>query len=90
LNRKESRVVSICTDSDKKEIQKFVRETLAGEVPDFPVLIGGARVSRDIHSRGVPSNFIIDKGGTVRFFHWGVGEMNLNRFRTELEALAAE
>jgi hypothetical protein len=83
-------VVSLCTDSDKKAIQKYLKDVLPGETLHFPTLVDGYKTFKAFRSRGYPSNLIVDKEGVVRFFHWNLGEWNLNQFKTEIEALAAE
>jgi hypothetical protein len=90
LNPEETMIVSLCTVSDMKAIQKFLRETLPGETPNFPTMVNGYKTFKAFRSRGYPSNFILDKEGTIRFFHWGLYEGNIKRFQTEMEALAAE
>lgn len=67
-----------------------MKENLPGEAPDFPVLVAGNKTAKAFKTRGVPSNFIVDKEGSVRFFHRGLYQENLKRFQTEMEALAEE
>ena len=83
-------LVTLCTDSDKKAIRRYLKDVLPGETPHFPTLVDGYKTFRAFKSRGYPSNLIVDKEGLVRFFHWGLYEGNIRRFQTELEALAEE
>ena len=83
-------VVTLSTASEKREIQKYLNEVLPGETPHFSTLVDGYKTSKGFQARGNPSNFIVDKEGKVRFFHRQLGEWNLNRFKTEMEALVME
>lgn len=90
LDPKEAVVLTLITESDRKEVQKYLRQLLPGETPAFSSLVDGYQTYKGFRARGYPSNFIVDKAGTVRFFHRQLGEWNLKRFQTEMEALAME
>jgi hypothetical protein len=83
-------LVSLCTDSDKKAVQKYLKNVLPGETPHFATLVDGYKTFKAFKSRGYPSNLMVDKEGIVRFFHWGLYEGNIKRFQTEMEALTEE
>jgi thiol-disulfide isomerase/thioredoxin len=69
LPRRDFEIVAISDDVDRTKMLGFVRELR----PPFPVLVGGGRMKRDYHYRGLPYSVLLDRRGRVieRYFGFG-------------------
>ncbi|MBK5255372.1 MAG: TlpA family protein disulfide reductase [Vicinamibacteria bacterium] len=80
-------VVAINVDEDPKNAASF----LAGRSPSMTVLFDPKGVSpQDFKVEGMPSSFLIDREGQVRFEHTGFTERTKFEFRREIEILLKE
>ncbi len=83
-------VLSIGFVSNKKLVQKTIKDGLRGEEALFTVLPDGWRVYKAFKGRGVPNTFLIDKKGNIRYFHHAFKWRMVPTFRLEIEALLNE
>jgi thiol-disulfide isomerase/thioredoxin len=69
LDRADFEVVAISDDVDRGSMLAFIREFH----PPFPVLVGGGRMKRQYHYRGLPYSVLLDRRGRVveRYFGFG-------------------
>lgn len=83
LPRRDFEIVAISDDVDRTKMLRFVREFR----PPFPVLVGGGRMKRDYHYRGLPYSVLLDRRGRVieRYFGFG-GAAEFSRLRTTIAA----
>jgi thiol-disulfide isomerase/thioredoxin len=83
LPRRDFEIVAISDDVDRTKMLGFVREFR----PPFPVLVGGGRMKRDYHYRGLPYSVLLDRRGRVieRYFGFG-GAAEFSRLRTTIAA----
>jgi thiol-disulfide isomerase/thioredoxin len=82
------RVYTINVDEDSKQVEAFVKETGLS----LPILLDpNARVAeRVFRVRLMPTTYLLDRKGTVRFTHEGFSEEFLPKYRAEIEQLLAE
>lgn len=82
------KVYALNVDEDTRAIAPFLKEVKAS----LPILLDeNAQVSeRLLMVRGLPTTYLIDKRGVVRFAHLGFGEEWVTKLQTEIEALLAE
>jgi thiol-disulfide isomerase/thioredoxin len=81
-------VYAINVDADAKKIGDF----LGSIKVSVPVLIDkdAAAAEHLLHVKEMPTTFILDRQGVVRFTHAGFAEEFLMKYQTEIEALLAE
>ena len=80
-------VVAINVDEDKKDAQAF----LEGKSPSMLVLFDPqGRSPQDFKVEGMPSSFLLDREGKVRFQHMGFTEKTKADFRREIAILLRE
>jgi len=80
-------VVAINVDEDPKSAQAF----LAGRSPSMTVLFDPkGRSPEDFNVEGMPSSFLIDREGSVRFRHMGFTPQTKADFRREIGILLRE
>lgn len=78
------RVIAISADENKKAFARFVDRMR----PRFPIVRSGTRTFMDsVKPPAMPTSFLVDKNGEIRFMHVG---WNGNRTRSELEAQIVE
>lgn len=82
------KVYAINVDEDPRQIAPFVEETKL----NLPVLVDTKAVIAEgqLGVRVMPSSFIVDKKGVIRFFHEGFSEEYLSRYQAQIEQLLAE
>jgi thiol-disulfide isomerase/thioredoxin len=82
------RVYAINVDADSKQIASFMSALNIS----VPVLIDkdAAVAESTLHVKGMPTTFILDRHGTVRYVHEGFAEEFLMKYQSEIEALLAE
>ncbi|MFZ5470765.1 MAG: TlpA disulfide reductase family protein [Myxococcota bacterium] len=82
------RVYTLNVDEDPRQIAPFVEQTKLS----LPILLDqrAAVSERMLRVRVMPSSFLLDKKGVVRFVHEGFAEEFLARYQTEIEELLAE
>lgn len=81
-------VYALSVDEDVQQVSEFLAETGLA----LPVLVdAGARSAEcRLALRGVPTLFLLDRQGRVRWVHEGASEAGLAAIRREVEALLAE
>lgn len=80
-------VVAINVDEDAKSAQAF----LAGRSPSMTVLFDPkGRSPEDFKVEGMPSSFLIDREGSIRFRHMGFTAQTRAEFRREIGILLRE
>ncbi|MGH7568139.1 MAG: TlpA disulfide reductase family protein, partial [Gemmatimonadales bacterium] len=69
LDRRDFEIAAISDDVDRGRMLAFVREY----APPFPVLVGGGRMKRVYHYRGLPYSVLLDRRGRIveRIFGFG-------------------
>lgn len=69
FDRADFAIVAISDDVDRDRMLAFVREFH----PPFPVLLGGGRMKRTYHYRGLPYSVLLDRHGRIveRYFGFG-------------------
>jgi thiol-disulfide isomerase/thioredoxin len=82
------KVYAINVDEDSRAIAPFLQETKVG----LPILVdANAAVSeKTLGVKLMPTTFILDRKGVVRFSHEGFAEEFLQQYQTEIEQLLAE
>lgn len=82
------RVETVNIDEDPQQIAAFLAETRVS----LPILLDpGGNFSEDtLHVTRMPTTFLIDRRGEVRFVHEGFGEELLGKYKNEIEQLLAE
>jgi len=82
------KVYALNVDEDPRAIAPFLEEVKV----TLPVLLDeNARVAeRTLKVRGMPTTYIIDRRGVVRYFHEGFAEEFLTKYQSEIESLLAE
>ncbi len=82
------KVYALNVDEDERAIPAFVAETKL----NLPILVdANAQVAeRTLGVKMMPTTFIIDRQGVVRFVHEGFAEAFLQKYQTEIEQLLAE
>ncbi len=80
-------VVAINVDEDAKDAQAF----LAGKSPSMTVLFDPrGRTPEDFKVEGMPTSFLIDKAGMIRFRHMGYNDQTRVDFKREIAMLVRE
>ncbi len=81
LPRRDFEIVAISDDVDRGKMLAFIREFR----PPFPILVGGGRMKRDYHYRGLPYSLLLDRRGRVieRYFGFG-GAAEFIRLKTAI------
>ncbi len=82
------KVYALNVDEDSRAIPAFLTETKLG----LPVLLdANAQVAeKTLGVKMMPTTFIVDRKGVVRFVHEGFAEEFLQKYQTEIEQLLAE
>lgn len=81
-------VETVNIDEDPKQIAAFVKETKL----DLPILLdpGGNFAQDSLRVTRMPTSFLIDRKGEIRFVHEGFAEEFLSKYQHEIEQLLAE
>ncbi len=80
-------VVAINVDEDTKSAREF----LSGKSPSMTVLFDPkGRSPEAFKVEGMPSSFLIDRDGNVRFRHMGFTDQTRSDFRREIKMLLGE
>ncbi|HEX4622683.1 MAG TPA: TlpA disulfide reductase family protein [Myxococcaceae bacterium] len=81
-------VYAINVDADAKKIGDFMGSIKVS----LPVLIDKDAAAAEylLHVKEMPTTFILDRQGVVRFTHAGFAEEFLMKYQTEIETLLAE
>lgn len=82
------KVYALNVDEDPRAIPAFLNETKV----DLPILVDeNAKVAEQaLKVRMMPTTFLVDRKGVVRFVHEGFAEEFLQRYQNEIEQLLAE
>ena len=82
------KVYAMNVDADATQIPKFLEETKV----TLPVLLDpNAKLAESkLKVRMMPTAFLVDRKGVVRYVHEGFSEEFLQKYMTEIEALLAE
>ncbi len=80
-------VVAINVDEDAKSAREF----LSGKTPSMTVLFDPkGRSPEAFKVEGMPSSFLIDRDGNIRFRHMGFTDQTRSEFRREIRILLGE
>ena len=82
------RAYAVSIDADPREVSRFVAETKLA----LPVLLDPDADASE-HKLGVrlmPTSFLLDRAGRVRFVHEGFDEHTMDKTKAELDLLLAE
>ncbi len=82
------KVYALNIDEDPNQIAGFVQETKV----EVPILVdqNAAVAEQVLKVQMMPTTFILDKQGVVRFVHEGFAEGSLAKYQAEIERLLAE
>jgi thiol-disulfide isomerase/thioredoxin len=82
------KVYALNVDEDSRAIPSFLTETKVS----LPILVDeNAQVAeKTLGVKLMPTTFIVDRKGVVRFVHEGFAEEFLQKYQTEIEQLLAE
>jgi thiol-disulfide isomerase/thioredoxin len=82
------KVYAINVDEDPRGIQAFLDEAKVS----LPVLLDANAVvaEKKLYVKLMPTSFLVDRKGVVRFIHEGFAEEFLQKYQTEIEMLLAE
>lgn len=82
------KVETVNIDEDPKQISAFLQQTGIS----LPILLDpGGNFSQDtLHVTRMPTTFLIDRKGDVRFVHEGFAEEFLGKYQNEIQQLLAE
>ena len=82
------KVYALNVDEDPRAIPAFLQETKLG----LPILVDeNAKVAeRALKVRMMPTTFLVDRQGVVRFVHEGFAEEFLQKYQNQIEQLLAE
>ncbi|ADO70482.1 TlpA family protein disulfide reductase [Stigmatella aurantiaca] len=82
------KVYALNVDEDERAIPAFLAETKVA----LPILVdvNAAVAEKTLKVRMMPSTFLVDRQGVVRFVHEGFAEEFLQKYQTEIEQLLAE
>jgi cytochrome c biogenesis protein CcmG/thiol:disulfide interchange protein DsbE len=87
FKRKDVEVVAINVDEKRRDADAF----LAATPHTLRVLLDPRMAAADaFRVRQIPTAFVIDRSGTIRYTHEGYSVEALDTFRTEVAALLAE
>ena len=84
------RVLAINLDKSQEQVAKFLAKTAVKPGALIILLDPAARVVANYVARSMPSSFIVDSKGIIRFVHFGYGEKDPAKWRTEIDQLLAE
>jgi cytochrome c biogenesis protein CcmG/thiol:disulfide interchange protein DsbE len=80
-------VLAINVDERRKDADSF----LAGHQYLMPIIFdAGGKSPRDAGVYGMPTSFLVDRSGTIRFVHRGYSDKVLESYRREILQLLAE
>jgi len=82
------KVYAINVDAESKSVEPFLRELKV----QLPVLLdpNGAVAERTLKVKVMPTAFLFDRKGTLRYVHEGFAEEFLAKYTAEIEALLKE
>ncbi len=82
------KVYAVNVDDDPKDIEAFLRDVRV----NVPILVdrNAARVEQKLKVRVMPSTFLLDRKGRLRFTHEGFSEDFLMKYQTQIEQLLSE
>jgi thiol-disulfide isomerase/thioredoxin len=82
------KVYALNVDEDERGIPTFLAETKV----NLPVLLDANAVvaEKTLKVKMMPTSFLLDRRGVVRFIHEGFAEEFLQKYQTEIEQLLAE
>jgi peroxiredoxin len=87
FNNKDFAILSISIFNDKKESEKFFKQSLRGKKVDFPVLFKGRTKLEEYGGTDTPSTFIIDRNGKINYRHTGFSKELGQYIEMEIETL---
>jgi thiol-disulfide isomerase/thioredoxin len=81
-------VYAINVDEDPRQVPKFVAETKL----NLPILLDekAAVAERNLMVTMMPTTFLVDRKGNIRYRHDGFAEEFLTKYQAEIEQLLAE
>ena len=83
-------LVAISLDKKKEHVEKFLEKNKI-TVDALKVLWDpDAKVVADYVARSMPTSFILDKTGKIRFVHFGYSEQDPAKWRIEIDQLLSE
>lgn len=83
-------VISVANISNAKRAESFVRGRMKRVPYDFILLVGGWKVYQKYRGRRLPSTYLIDKKGMIRFYHREFNKGLVITIEQEIRALLAE
>jgi thiol-disulfide isomerase/thioredoxin len=82
-------LLAINLDKSVDRVQKFLEKNQVK--PALAILLDpDAKVVADYVARSMPSSFIIDRDGKIRFVHFGYSDKDPVKWRTEIDSLLNE
>lgn len=80
-------IVAVSVDEDRKKLNAY----LAGQSSDMLILVDPrARLLQAFGASTIPSSYVLDRTGAVRYRHKGYDEASITTYRREIEALLGE
>ena len=83
-------MISISNITDFDAVEKFVKDRMQDRPVDFHILVGGWKVYKEYRGRGLPSTYVIDREGMVRFYHSDFKPGLERTIEKEIQALLME
>lgn len=83
-------MISVSNVTDFNAVEKFVTDRMKNRPVDFQVLVGGWKVYQSYRGQGLPSTYLIDRKGRVRFYHRDFKPGLENMIEKEILALLLE
>ncbi|OVE78152.1 hypothetical protein BVX98_01040 [bacterium F11] len=87
---KEFKLLAINLDKKQSRVEKYLKK-IGIESPDMEILLDPkSEVVASYVARSMPSSFIVDKKGVIRYVHFGYSEKDPTQWREELNSLLEE
>jgi thiol-disulfide isomerase/thioredoxin len=83
-------LLAVNLDKSPDRVLKFLDKNQVKTTALTILLDPDAKVVAQYVARSMPSSFIIDKTGTIRFVHFGFSDKDPVKWRTEIDSLLAE
>ncbi|MCG3204686.1 MAG: Thiol-disulfide oxidoreductase ResA [Elusimicrobia bacterium] len=85
-----AKVVGINLDKSVSRVEKFLEKV--GSKPDAMIILldPDSKVVANYVARSMPSSFIVDKNGVIRYVHFGFNDKDPLKWRSEINGLLAE
>lgn len=83
-------VLAVSVDKDRSHAEEFLSKipNLSGNI--IVVLDADSKVVASYNARMMPTSFIIDKSGVVRYIHFGYNETDPAKWASEIDGLLKE